>query len=122
MILQKLENVQTTKKYENMQKSIYYYLQYYQNVEYQHHYREYNKTADFLANLGMDKRDDFSQKKNQVELKQWILQNNILNKLQNDLRQYEANEFEVGWDERIEIIDDEFLILSREEIDWLKAE
>ena len=55
--------------------------------------------------------------KNQNEIKEWILNHNLLEKLKNDLKNFEKQNFELGWNERLEFIKEEKDILSKEEID-----
>ena len=69
----------------------------------------------------MNRKYQRNNTKSQLEIKQWILENNILDKLKNDLSKYENREFEVGWSNKIELVEEESSILDRGEIDWLKS-
>ena len=57
MILNILKQVKITKKFQKYQSFIYSILQGHQEIKYSHHYRIKNKTADFLANLAMDRKE-----------------------------------------------------------------
>ena len=63
MILTILQNVKMTKKYQKEQEKIYHVLQFQEEVNYKHHLRNYNKAADYLANLAMDREN----KKNMIQ-------------------------------------------------------
>ena len=108
MILETIKNVKFTNNFLQQQEQIYEILQYQEEINYYHHFRTENKTADLLANMAMNR------KKNGITNKE--LRNEIVGKksiiedfVKKDVEQ-ELGNIQVEWIENIKIIEN-----SREE-------
>ena len=81
-----LLKISKNNKLQEIQENIYHYLQFYELIEYNHHYRNKNKTADLLANQAMDKKNltQISMKEKGKKLENTTI-NKYLEYLENDL-------------------------------------
>ena len=88
MLLSSLEQVVINGKFAKQKEYIYSVLQYHNTVEYKHHYREKNQTADSLANYAMDKK--------QYKIIEEIERKKLEKKLKNDI-EGELGEVMLEW-------------------------
>ena len=115
LVLSQLELLKISKNQnlKAIQENIYYYLQFYQEIEYEHHYRNTNKTADLLANQAMDEKNitkistkSIGNQIDQEKVKQYL--KNIENDLGKKIMNFESIKLYkkfYDWKEHTEIKD-----------------